>query len=260
MARLDRIRIVLVAPLYGGNVGSVCRAMANTGLSDLVLVAPPGLDLEEARKMAVSAGPLFDARREVATLAEAVADCGLVMGATARLGLYRQHAATPRELAPRALDAAEHAPVALVFGREDKGLSNEEIALCTQLIRIPSHPGYVSLNLAQAVMVCAYELFVAAGVFEAPVEKSAESPADLRERLFDIWRKTLLDIGFMSEEKADHMMLGLRRVWSRGKMTVDDVNILLGIARQMQWRSRHPLSPPPEPHSECSAGLPPAAN
>jgi tRNA/rRNA methyltransferase len=240
MARLDRIRIVLVEPLYGGNVGSVCRAMANTGLSDLVLVAPPALDLEEARKMAVSAGALFEARREGATLAEAVSDCGLVMGATARLGLYRQHAATPRELAPRALDAAENGPVALVFGREDKGLSNEEIALCTQLIRIPSHPGYVSLNLAQAVMVCAYELFLAAGVFEAPAEKSAEAPADLRERLFDIWRKTLLDIGFMNHEKADHMMLGLRRVWSRGKMTVDDVNILLGVARQMQWRARHP--------------------
>jgi TrmH family RNA methyltransferase len=240
MARLDRIRIVLVAPLYGGNVGSVCRAMANTGLNDLVLVAPPSLDLEEARKMAVSAGALFEARREVATLAEAVSDCGLVMGATARLGLYRQHAATPRDLAPLALQAAENTPVALVFGREDKGLSNEEIALCTQIIRIPSHPGYVSLNLAQAVMICAYELFLAAGVFEAPVEKSAEAPADLRERLFAIWRKTLLDIGFMNGEKADHMMLGLRRVWSRGKMTVDDVNILLGVARQMQWRARHP--------------------
>jgi TrmH family RNA methyltransferase len=240
MARLDRIRIVLVAPLYGGNVGSVCRAMANTGLSDLVLVAPPGLDMDEAKKMAVSAGAILEARREVQTLAEAVADCGLVMGATARIGLYRQHAATPRELAPRALEAAEQGPVALVFGREDKGLSNEEIAVCTHLIRIPSHPAYLSLNLAQAVMVCAYELFVAAGIFEAPVEKSAEAPGDLRERLFGLWRETLLDIGFMTEEKADHMMLGLRRVWSRGKMTVDDVNILMGIARQMRWRSNHP--------------------
>lgn len=240
MPRLDRIRIVLVNPLYGGNVGSVCRAMANAGLSDLVLVAPPGLDMEEARKMAVSAGNILDARRETATLAEAVADCGLVMGATARVGLYRQHAATPRELAPRALEAAELGPVALVFGREDKGLSNDEIALCTQLIRIPTHPGYLSLNLAQAVMICAYELFTASGLFEAPVEKSAEAPGDLRERLFAIWRETLLDIGFMDQDKADHMMLGLRRVWSRGKMTVDDVNILMGIARQMRWRAHHP--------------------
>ncbi|MFO7535761.1 MAG: RNA methyltransferase [Kiritimatiellia bacterium] len=240
MPRLDRIRIVLVNPLYGGNVGSVCRAMANTGLSELVVVAPPGLDMEEARKMAVGAKPILEARREVATLAEAVADCGLVMGATARLGLYRQHAASPREVAPRALEEAEKGPVALVFGREDKGLFNEEIALCTHLIRIPSHPNYVSLNLAQAVMVCAYELFVASGTFEAPLEKSGEAPAGLRERLFGIWRETLLDIGFMDEDKADHMMLGLRRVWSRGKMTVDDVTILMGIARQMKWRARHP--------------------
>jgi TrmH family RNA methyltransferase len=240
MARLDRIRIVLVAPLYGGNVGSVCRAMANTGLTDLVLVAPQTIDMEEARKMAVNAGAILEARREVATLAEAVADCGLVMGATARIGLYRQHAVTPRELAPRALEAAEQSPVALVFGREDKGLFNEEIALCTQLIRIPSHPAYTSLNLAQAVMVCAYELFTAAGIFEPSVEKSAEAPGELRERLFAIWRDVLLDIGFMNDDKADHMMLGLRRVWSRGKMTVDDVNILMGIARQMRWRAEHP--------------------
>ena len=71
-------------------------------------------------------------------------------------------------------------------------------------------------------------------------EPLPEAPSELRERLFAIWRATLLDIGFMNEDKADHMMLGLRRVWSRGKMTVDDVNILLGIARQMQWRAHHP--------------------
>jgi TrmH family RNA methyltransferase len=239
MARLDRIRIVLVSPLYGGNVGSVCRAMANTGLSDLVLVAPPGLDMAEAKKMAVNAGNILDASRTTATLAEAVADCGLVMGATARIGLYRQHAVTPRELAPKALETAETTRVALVFGREDKGLFNDEIALCTQIIRIPSHPDYLSLNLAQAVMICAYELFVAAGIFEPSVEKSVEAPSELRERLFEIWRETLLDIGFMKEDKADHMMLGLRRVWSRGKMTVDDVNILMGVARQMKWRAHH---------------------
>lgn len=239
MARMDRIRIVLVSPLYGGNVGSVCRAMANTGLSDLVLVSPAGLDMEEARKMAVNAGTLLEARRETATLAEAVADCGLVMGATARIGLYRQHAVTPRELAPKVLETAETTRVALVFGREDKGLFNDEIALCTQIIRIPTHQDYLSLNLAQAVMICAYELFVAAGIFEPPVEKSVEAPSELRERLFEIWRETLLDIGFMNEDKADHMMLGLRRVWSRGKMTVDDVNILMGVARQMKWRSHH---------------------
>ena len=190
--------------------------------------------------MAVAADAILDARRETATLADAVADCGLVMGATARRGLYRQHAATPRELAPKILEAAGSAPVALVFGREDKGLSNEEIALCTQIIRIPSHPAYLSLNLAQAVMICAYELFVAAQIFEPPTEKSPEAPSALRERLFEAWRHTLLEIGFMEPEKADHMMLGLRRVWSRGKMTTDDVNILLGIARQMNWRAKHP--------------------
>ena len=93
----DRVRIVLVEPLYGGNVGSVCRAMANTGVSDLVLVGKHNLDLAEACKMACHAGDLLAARREVATLEEAVSDCVAVAGTTARRGLYRQHAKTPRE-------------------------------------------------------------------------------------------------------------------------------------------------------------------
>ena len=127
---LKNFRIVLVSPLYSGNVGSVCRAMKNMGFSNLVIASPSGpWNLEEARRMAIHAGELFDKRREFPTLAKAVADCGLVIGTTARIGLYREHARTPREFAPRLLAAAEKAKVALVFGREDNGLSNEDIQL-----------------------------------------------------------------------------------------------------------------------------------
>ena len=98
---LSNIKVVLVGPLYGGNVGSICRAMANTGLSNLTLVAPAlTLNYAEARMMAVAADSILEGRKEVSTLEEAVGDCGLVMGTTARLGLYRQHARTPREWAP----------------------------------------------------------------------------------------------------------------------------------------------------------------
>lgn len=233
---LSNIRIVLVGPMYGGNVGSVCRAMKNMGLSQLVLVAPRAdLDHAEARMMAAHAQDIFDARREVLSLAAAVEDCGLVAGTTARPGLYREHARTPREWAPRLVGAAAETPVALVFGPEDRGLSNEELMPCTQIVVIPSDPAYSSLNLSQAVMVCAYELYVAAGRFEPPRERSAEAPSAARERLFDIWREALVDIGFMHEDKADHMMLGLRRILSRGPLTEADVRILMGMARQTRW-------------------------
>ena len=236
---LENVRIVLVGTLYGGNVGSVCRAMANMGLSDLALVAPRDLDMDEARTMACHAGDILAGRREFGALAEAVSDCGAVFGATCRRGLYRQHARTPRECAPRILEAARSAKVAIVFGREDNGLSNEEIALCGHLVRIPTVESYVSLNVAQAVMVCCYEVFLATAAYELPPEKSAEAPTELRERMFAMWRETLLEIGFMSDQKADHMMLGIRRVLARGALTVDDVRILMGMARQSLWAARH---------------------
>lgn len=238
MNALDNVRVVLVAPLYGGNVGSVCRAMANMGISDLVLVAPRGIDLNEARMMACHAGHLLDGRHEVATLAEAVADCGLVMGTSARGGLYRQHARPPREWAERALAAAHTGRVALVFGREDNGLEVDELALCTQIIQIPTSTEMTSINLSQAVMICCYELFVAAATYVPPEEKSAEAPSALRERMFALWKDALLEIGFMRDDKADHMMQGLRRILSRGKLTQDDVRILMGIARQASWASK----------------------
>jgi len=209
--------------------------MANMGLSNLTIAAPRRLNMDEARIMACHAADILDNRSEFPTLVEAVADCSAVMGATARRGLYRQHARTPRESAVKALETARTARVALVFGREDNGLTNEELAVCTHLIQIPTAEQYRSLNVAQAVMVCCYELLIAAGCYERLQEKSPEAPSELRERMFAMWRKTLLRIGFMKEDKADHMMLGLRRILSRGSLTVDDVRILMGIARQAEW-------------------------
>ena len=235
---LNNIRVVLVSPLYGGNVGSVCRAMGNMGLSDLAIAAPRKIDTEEAVMMACAAMDILEGLQEFPTLAEAVADCGLVVGTTARLGLYRSHSQSPRELfSSKVLEAAQTGKVALVFGREDNGLSNEELAICTQIVQIPSTPERTSLNLAQAVMICCYELYVASHMFVPAEEKSPEAPSVMRERMFDLWRETLLEIGFMKDDKADHMMMGLRRILSRGKLTRDDVNIMMGIARQAMWAS-----------------------
>ena len=236
---LENIRVVLISPIYAGNVGSVCRAMMNMGINDLAIAAPRAeFNYNEARMMACHAESVLDARKTFPTLAEAVADCGLVAGTSAREGLYRGHARTPREWAPRLVEAAAGAKVALVFGPEDNGMSNEDLALCTQIMRIPSTETYASLNLSQAVMICCYELFLAAGIFEPPSEMAVEAPSAMREALFAKWRQALLDIGFMKEDKAEHMMLGLRRIWSRGTLTDKDVDILMGIAAQTLWCAR----------------------
>ena len=156
MNPLDNIRVVLVGTLYTGNVGSSCRAMANMGIRHLRLAAPNLQNSwEEGERMAVHATDVMNSREEFPSLEEAVADCVAVVGTTAREGLYRQHSKTPRDAAPEILSLAETGPVAVVFGREDKGLLNEEVAQCTHLIRIPVDEGYTSLNLSQAVMFMA---------------------------------------------------------------------------------------------------------
>ena len=240
MNPLDNVRVVLVGTLYTGNVGSACRAMANMGVRNLTLAAPNlqnGWD--EGERMAVHAVDIMKARREAATLEEAVADCVAVVGTTAREGLYRQHAVSPRDCAPELLSLAETGPVALVFGREDKGLLNEEIAQCTHLVRIPVDGGYTSLNLAQAVLITCYELFTATGGYQPPREKAPPAPQAQKAQLVKNWAAMLEEIGFMKHEQADHFMQGFHRVFSRGVFTKDDAALMLGVARQAIWAKRN---------------------
>lgn len=233
---LDNIRVVLVGTLYTGNVGSSCRAMANMGLKNLVLAAPNlQNDWEEGERLAVHATDILHNRKEFATFEEAVADCVAVVGTTAREGLYRQHVKTPREAAPDILALAAQGPVALVFGREDKGLKNEEIAQCTHLIRIPVDEGYTSINLSQAVLITAYEFFTALGNYQMPHEKAPPAPQAQKMQLMKNWSKMLQEIGFMKPEQEDHFMQGFHRVFSRGVFTKDDAALMLGVARQAIW-------------------------
>ena len=237
---LDNIRIVLVGSLYGGNVGSACRAMANMGISHLRMVAPdPHINWAEAKKMACHSEHLLDGRQTFATLAEAISDCVAVAGTSTRDGLYRQHARVPHDVIPELAALADKGPVAVVFGREDKGLLNEEVAQCTHLIRIPTSTEVSSLNLSQAVMVVCYELFSSLGSYHPIKEKSELASAALRDRMFDLWRSHLLRIGFMEPEKADHMMAAFNRIFSRGAVTENDVSILMGVIRQNEWAIEH---------------------
>ena len=244
---LKNMRVVLVRPQFGGNLGSICRSMKNMGLTDLAVVDPnPDMNFAEAQMMALHAVDVLENRQAFSSVRDAVADCALVAGTTARTGLYRAHAKTAREWAPTLLDSARANKVALLFGTEAHGLSNEDIEVCTQIIRIPSSPQYPSINLAQAVMICCYEMYVASGQFEMRQEPSDEAPIRMRERMMEIWKEMLFDIGFFESEKADHMMMGIRRIFARGKLTEADLNILMGIARQVQWYA-----------SECRKGIKP---
>jgi TrmH family RNA methyltransferase len=233
MSALDRIRVVLVRPKNPGNVGAVARAMKNMGLVDLVLVAPRAFRRSRAEVLAIHARDVLERARVVASLAEAVADCGRVFGTTCRPGAYRRRAANPREAAVEILEAACGNPVALVFGPEDTGLSNEDLRLCDALVRIPSHADYPSLNVAQAAVVCFYEIFVARHrPLPEPVQLATSAEV---ERLLERWKQALLAIGFLHEANPDRILFSLRRLLGRALLEKRDAAILLGIASQILW-------------------------
>lgn len=231
---LAHIRIVLVRPQGAANIGAVARAMKNMGLEDLVLVGPRVRRDFWVRAMAVHAKDVLERTTVVSDLAAAVADCGVVVGTTARPGLYRAPRGTARQLAPSLVAAAITNRVAIVFGPEDHGLSNEDLKSCHQVLFIPASPAYPSLNLAQAVMIVCYELFLASdtAVGVAPPEWA---PAGEVEFLFCRLQEALLRIGFLHGSNPDHIMFAFRRILGRAGLEPRDVRILLGLARQIDW-------------------------
>ncbi|HXG52035.1 MAG TPA: RNA methyltransferase [candidate division Zixibacteria bacterium] len=231
---LSNVRVVLVHPRGSGNVGSVARAMKNTGLTDLAIVGKARTGTFWARAMAVHARDILARARAYPTLRDAVADCSLVVGTTCRSGLYRRHSRTARELAPEIAAAARAGKVALVFGPEDHGLTNRDLEPCQLLLTIPAHPDYASFNVAQAAAICLYEIYVA--FLGSPPEPEIDrAPAESVERLFDRMRSSLLKIGFLDSENPEHILLALRRILGRAGLEDKDVRILTGLFRQIEW-------------------------
>ena len=237
---LRNIRVVLVRPQGAVNVGAAARAMKNMGLHELVVVSPQLRHAFWAKAMAVHAADILRDMRRCDALADAVADCGLVVGTTCRDGLYRAAAEPPRSVAPRMIAAAAANRVALVFGPEDHGLSNEDLKACHQLIAIPANPAYPSLNLAQAVMVCGYELYLAAQPEAAarPAESPALAAAERVALMFDRLQAAFLSIGFLHADNPDHIMFAFRRMLGRAQLDERDVRICLALARQIEWYGR----------------------
>jgi len=243
------IRIVLVRPQGAANTGAVARVMKNMGLSDLALVRPRFRGRALARTMAVHAADVLEGARTYDTLAAAVADCGVVAGTTCRKGPYRSDPLTPRQAAAELRRASRENKVAIVFGPEDHGLSNRDIQLVQMLITIPTDDAYPSLNLAQAVGVCCYELLVAddGRMPQAPAALLPTS-ADT-ELMFDKLQRALSAIGFLNRDNPEHIMYALRSMLGRARLDEREVRILLGLARQIEWYGSNPeprtLNPEP---------------
>ncbi len=231
---LDHITIILVSTRKGGNIGSVARAMRNMGLSRLKLVTPDEVMTEECRRMAGNALPIVERAPIFADWESAVADEQLLVGTTssrARREKRRHHA--PRELAPLIRSYAAENRVALVFGSERQGLSEALLARCEYLVSIPVNPTYPTLNLAQAVLILAYEVFLSADL--PPAAVPALVPQGQREALFEHMERVLIDIGFFGKRNPVHIMNALRRIYAKADLTERDVRILRGILSQMDW-------------------------
>jgi tRNA/rRNA methyltransferase len=231
---LSNLRIVLVSPRYSGNIGAVARAMRNMGIHDLALVNPAPVHRAQADMMAVHACGVLDAMRIHSSLREAVGDCGLVVGTTCRTGLYRDDAVSPRSLASYIAASAAVNRVALVFGSEESGLVNDDLRFCHRLMTIPTDAAYTSLNLAQAVLLCCYEVFLATQE-EAPVVSRALAVAEQQELMYEKLKQALLSVGFLHRDNPEHIMFALRRMLGRAGLEDRDARILLGMARQIEW-------------------------
>ena len=231
-----RVRFVLVEPQSGGNVGASARAMKNLGFSRMVLVNPACEPLGgEARMMAVEAKDVLASAVVVETLDDALSGAACVVGTSRRTGRQRRPHHRLDEFSPELLGRARAAELAIVFGREDHGLCDLDLDLCTHLVHLPGSDDYPSFNLAQAVLLCAYELRRAA--LEPQREDLSDPPAahDEREAFYRHLRQALLTIGYVHGDSVVPIMRRIRRLLGRATVTTEDVQLLRGLARQILW-------------------------
>lgn len=237
---LSNVRVVLVHTSHPGNIGAVARAMKNMCLEHLLLVCPTQFPSAEATARASGADDLLARARCCDSLEEAVADCGLVIGASARLRSLPWPELDPRACAQRVREASAHTPVALVFGREQSGLSNEELERCHALVHIPSNPNYSSLNLAQAVQVLAYEVYMArqGGEWQGSPPEAPPCSAAEMERFYAHLEQTVIELGFLDPANPRQLMRRLRRLFQRIQPDNNEMNILRGILSAAQDKAR----------------------
>lgn len=234
---LANIRMVLVETSHPGNIGAVARAMKNMGLSELYLVQPKIFPHAEATARAAGADDVLFKARVCETLEEALKDCALVFGTSARLRTIPWPEKDPRECGRIVQEVSRSSPVAVVFGRERVGLTNVELERCNYLVTIPTNPDFSSLNVAAAVQVIAYEIRMAAVEMQKPaMSQSSEELATAEElRLFyEHLQQSLIDTGFLDPKNPKQLMRRLHRLFNRIHLEKTEVNILRGILTAAQ--------------------------
>ncbi len=242
--RLENISVVLVDTLQGGNIGSAARALKNVGLKRMTLVRPQGYLSQECVKMAGRATELLAAARVCSTFDEAVGEENLLVGTTSvRDRKLNQRFYTPKEIAPIICNHASSQRVALVFGPENRGLTDAQLAQCQYHVSIPTHPDYPVLNVAQSVMILVYEIFNVDDRYcrEHPPLASHRQ----REEMFDHTQRVLLNIGFLHHKNPHEIMRAIRRFLGRADLTPRDVQIVRGIMSHMEWYARDGYKLPP---------------
>jgi tRNA/rRNA methyltransferase len=233
------VRFVLHRPRFPENIGAAARAMRNMGFGRLTLVQPENYVAERVHRMATHvARDVVDGIAHCDSLAEALDDCQYVVGTTARLGGERQVVSTPEAAARRLVSISRINQVAVLFGPEDRGLTNEELRTCHALVNIPT-ADFASLNLAQAVMVMCYALFTAEDD-HSPGESFVPRLATRHELdgMFDQLRDILVRISYINPENPDYWLNRLRHFFTRLQLRAREVSIIRGICRQVDWYAR----------------------
>lgn len=251
-ASTDQIRVVLVGTTHPGNIGAVARAMKNMGLTQLVLVNPLEFPHPEATARASGADDVLQQARVVGSVRDAVADCGFVAATTSRDRDQNFRVLDVRDAAVRAVAETQRGPVALLFGAERTGLTNEELEQAHVLVRIPASPVYASLNLSMAVQLVAYEVYRARGATWAAPEPPVPlaTPAEM-ERLYEHLERVLEEIEFRDRRAhSGQLMLRIRRFLQRAELDHNEANILRGILTAVQARRRRAGEPPSAPPSQ----------
>jgi tRNA/rRNA methyltransferase len=237
---LDRIAVVLSRPSHPGNVGSAARAMRTMGIRDLRMVAAPAIDAD-ARALAAGGLDVLEAAARHESLEGALADCVLAVGFTARSRGLSHEEMTVRDIARVIADASRDGRVALVFGNETSGLSNDELGRCQRIATIPASEDYSSLNLAAAVQVACYEVAVAAGAHGLregePFE--AATGADL-EALFAHFESAMGESGYLDPRRPGRLMERLRRLLARAHPERSEVRALRGMLEAFERKMRSP--------------------
>lgn len=237
---LENVKIVLVNTTHPGNTGATARAMKTMGLDQLALVAPLHFPSAECTARAAGADDILDRAEVFSSLEDAVTDCGLVFGTSARTRSIAWPEVTPEAAAAQiAGHTVAGSGAAVLFGRESSGLSNEELETCHAMIRIPTNAEFASLNIASAVQIICYEIskqYLARETGSGDDDTESPVTAGEMEYLYEHFEQTLIDIGYLDPEKPRHLMRRIRRLFNRARLDGNEYNILRGILTAIKNR------------------------